>query len=347
MRSDKGKYSRVAELVNQWLEIHQGETFDLDIICRQLQLAERENRQYVAIELARKVTQNKLEKTNRRYRHVDTNIKLINWYSLSGPPKYVNIIWPRGRGGVPGGLESIGGMGGKGEGGDNSKFGFDGHICVSPKDIIVIAGVSNMGKTLFCLNFLWENMDAFPCTLMGNEYEANKFARRVKRMDWKNPLKENGTPKFELIERHTDWKDIIRPDNVNIIDWINLGDNFYQIGTIIEGIQAKLNNGIALISLQKDEGRGLAVGGHFSEDLSSVYFVIDKGRIAVRKVKEWYDCNPNDDIYGFDIANGGTQFRNIRRIKKCAVCHTTGIYRGTKCQNCMGSGYVDAPNEEK
>ena len=159
-------------------------------------------------------------------------------------------------------------------------------------------------------------------------------------MTWKEPLK-NGKPKFELIERHDNWKDIIRPDNVNIIDWINLGDNFYQIGTVIEGIQAKLNKGIALISLQKDESKALAVGGHFSEDLSSVYFVIDKGRLTVKKVKEWYDHNPNGEMFRFDIANGGTQFRNIQKIKKCPVCYASGVHRMVKCDTCEGSGYID------
>ena len=37
----------------------------------------------------------------------------------------------------------------------------------------------------------------------------------------------------------------LEPDNINIIDWTQLGDNFYRIGMIIDGIQSKLRNGIA------------------------------------------------------------------------------------------------------
>ena len=39
------KYGRVSRLVDDWLLLHKGETFDLDLICRQLQAVTREGRQ--------------------------------------------------------------------------------------------------------------------------------------------------------------------------------------------------------------------------------------------------------------------------------------------------------------
>lgn len=317
-----GTYKKIAALLEQWVENHKGETFDLDTVYRQLQIFNRENRNYITTILSKLVHKGVLEKTNRIYRYIDNTCKHIDWVSAS-ENNTLDVHWPYG-------IK------------DNSKFGFDGRVIVSPGDIIVIAGTSNMGKTAFCLNFLWENMDSFPCTLMGNEYTAGKFKRRVKRMDWKNPLKEDGSPKFELIERRSGWKDIIRPNNINIIDWVNLEDNFYQIGKVIEGIQEPLDGGIALISIQKDETKQMGLGGHFSEDLASFYLLVDYQRLTIRKVKEWKEWNPNKKIYGFEISDGGTKFHNIRQIIKCKQCWGSGHTKGGECDKCQGTGYVDA-----
>ncbi len=318
----KPTFKKIGALVDGWLNLHRGETFDLDLICRQLQIQERDNRQLVAIKLAYEVDHQRLEKLNRSYTTIDKTLELIDWVNASDQGT-LPIKWPWGHE-------------------DNSQFGFDGHVIVNPGDIIVVAGVSNMGKTAFCLNLLWENMDSFPCLLMGNEYAPVKFKRRAKRMDWANPLKEDGTPKFTLVKRRDGWKNIIEPDYINIIDWINLGDNFYQIGTIIEGIQAKLKGGIAVISLQKSEGKNLGTGGHFSEDLSSLYLLVDFERLTVRKCKEWFEHNPNGETYGFKIVDGGAKFHNIRSVVKCKKCWGSGNTKAGKCEECFGSGYTDA-----
>ena len=317
-----GAYKKISILVDDWLQIHKGESFDLDLICRQLEIRERDNRKLVAIKLAYEVKRgDRLEKLNRIYNTIDNTVKYIDWVNVSNvEPLKINF---------PYGIE------------DNSQFSFDDHVSISPGDIVVIAGNSNMGKTTWCLNLLWENMDTFPCTLMGNEYTKGKFKRRVSRMTWKSPLKEDGTPKFELIERRERWKDIIRPDNINIIDWIMLGDNFYQIGMIIDGIQSKLRNGIAVISLQKDPAKTRGRGGTFSEDLASLYLAIDYQRLTVVKAKEWQGMNPNGKMYGFDIVDGGTKFHNIREVKKCPKCFGNSPVKGYKCETCQGRGYVD------
>ena len=321
-----GQYQKVASLVREWTEIHKGESFDLDTICRQLQIQERANRKYVAIELSKIVGKGTLEKVTSPihkpiYRYIDNTCKFIDWVNAS-ESDVLDIKWPYG-------IE------------DDTRFGFDGRAKISPGDIVVIAGTSNMGKSAFCQNFLWENMDTFPCTLMGNEYTPGKFKRRVSRMTWKEPVDGNGKAKFELIERREGWKDIIRPDNINIIDWINLSDKFYEIGKIIEDIQARLHKGIAVIALQKDEHKSRGLGGGFSEHLSSLYLAIDYERLTIIKAKEWTEWNPNGKIYGFAIVDGGTKFHNIRLIRKCKVCWGSGHSKGGQCEPCQGTGYAD------
>jgi len=316
-------YQYVSRLVEKWLSLHKGETFDLDTICRQLAITNREDRHRVVVRLFHAVESDLLKKSGRLYTYIDKTFKLIEWWK--GPEDdHLAIRWPWGHQ-------------------DNSGFGFAETVSISQGDVIMIAGLSNMGKTAFCLNLLLENMDMYPCTLMGNEYKPSKFRRRIEKMDWVNPMKEDGSPKFELIERYEKWADIIRPDNINIIDWINLGDNFYQIGRILEDIQERLKKGIAVISIQKSEGKALGLGGGFSEHLASLYLVLDFEKLTVRKAKEWANGpNPNGQMYGFEIIDGGSKFHHIREIKPCKACFSTGKSRGQKCGECGGKGTVDA-----
>ena len=319
-----GAYRKIALLLSEYLQIHKGESFTLDMICRELKIVERDNRKYVAIELSRRVKSEELEKVSNShptlYRYIDNTYKLVDWVNVSDTPP-IDLKFPVGA--------------------DDSRFGFDGHVVISPKDIIIGAGLSNMGKTTLAHNILWENMDDYHCTLMGNELDASKFKRRVSNMTWHEPLNEQGLPKFDLIERYDNWKDIIKPDDINIIDWINLNDNFYRIGSIIEGIKMKLDKGIAVIILQKDQNKSLGMGGGFSEHLASLYLTIDYNRLTVRKIKEWKDINTNGKVFGFEIINHGTQFNNIRPLVRCPYCFGYGKKKNLPCENCLGSGWAD------
>ncbi len=324
-RLTTGAYKRVDSLVKACVDAQELDRFDLDSICRHLQVFERQNRHYVSTSLGKLVNQGKLEKLSSGahfyYKYVNNNKRIINWNDVDSD-NTLPIRWP---------CSHL----------DCSEFGFSQSIVVSQGDLIVVAGVSNMGKTTFAQNFLFENMDAFDCQMMVNEYNPGKFKRRVQKMTWGNPFRENGEPKFTLVERHEDWKYAIEPDQVNIIDWINISDgDFYKIGGIMEGIQGKLRKGIALIVLQKNEAKDLGTGGQFSEHLASVYFNIDKNRLSVRKIKEYNGHNPNGKIWGFDI-DGGTDFHFIRELKPCPKCHSRCLVNKIDCLDCHSTGYVD------
>ena len=318
---EDGIDKKVAPKVDEWLVYHKGERFDLDTICRQLDAKNAIHRHSVVKRLSRLVKQGKLEKNDRQYTLINKTCTYIEWTGAD-PTKTLNLEWPRG-------VQ------------DGTRFGFDGHVTIRPGHVIVVAGISNFGKTAFALNFLWANMDRFPCTLMGNEYTPETFKARVTKMDWADPLFPSGKPKFELIERRERWKDIIRPDNINIIDWINLGDAFYQIGTIIDGIQSQLKGGLALIVLQKDEGKNLGRGGGFTRDLATLYLSIDKGRMMCEKAKEWTrGYNPNGKSWAFQIEEG-VRFHDIREVRVCYSCAGTGTTRKGDCERCYGKGYIE------
>ena len=158
-------------------------------------------------------------------------------------------------------------------------------------------------------------------------------------------------PKFDLIERHGDWRYAIDPDALNIIDWVGLGDNFWEIRQVMEGIQDTLRGGVAVIVLQKTEGKALGEGGTFSEQRASIYLNIDSGVLTVRKIKETKHNRYFDGLsYGFDIVDSGAGLSNIREVKKCSACSGTGekYEKGEgkiQCPDCKGTGWKNKPKE--
>lgn len=318
-------YKNISLVVDKWLEVHIGETFDLDTICRQIDAKDRDHRQMVAIKLAYEVKHQKLEKLNRIYKYVNKDIEIIDWASASEKAA-VPFTWPRGR--------------------DGSKFPFDGHLTMRPTDLIVLAGVSNMGKSAFCKNIVWENMDDWNgrLTYMVNEYQPARFKKSANLMVWNTPFNSDGTLKFVMVMRDSDWQYAIQPDHLNVIDWISMDSDFFKIGTIIKAIQTKLRDGIAVIVIQKGEGRDLGTGGQFSEHFASYYLAVDQGRVLFKKAKEYNGVNPNGKMYGFDLAEG-VYFNNLRQVQKCGQCAGTGEKydrnAGGKiiCISCDGKGY--------
>ncbi len=87
-------YREVSKRIDEWLDIHDGETFDLDIVCRHLEIASAEGRKQAANKLRNEVLKGRLEKSNRIYRYINNNINYINWYEGGMGETYFDLIFP-------------------------------------------------------------------------------------------------------------------------------------------------------------------------------------------------------------------------------------------------------------
>jgi hypothetical protein len=330
IESKDGINATITKLLEEWLTYHKDETFDLDTICRQLECTSRDARTAISKRLSRLVSQKILEKTNRIYRYVVIDKKILDWHNAK--EEYFPLALPSNH-----------------NPGDLSYFGFSDAVKVEPGSLVVVAGSTNAGKSALCRNLLWDNMHSIHCQYLSSETTGAAFRRYANRMVWANPMNGEGKPVFELIERYRNYQDIIVPDGLNIIDWLNIeSGEWYRIGTEMQKIKEKLASGIAIIAIQKDPGKEVGRGGTFSNELASLYLTIDYDKphnlnwITVKKAKEWMgDHDPNGRIYGFEITDYGTQFSNIREIHKCTGCYGTGKTRGGECMACSGIGWVD------
>lgn len=287
-----------------------GRYFDLTNMDAELGIKTPEQKQARKQAIYRFKTDGLIEphpKIDGKYRYINRDAEKLDWLNAD-PNNTLNLRWPHDAEGNCFGLENV---------------------KIYPGSVIVIAGVSNMGKTTFCIGFMLENMDDYHCIYMSNELGNEEFKARMDKYEWVELLKEDGIPKFEAVIRYDNYQDIIQPDAINIIDYLDPGENPYTIGIMIDQIKQKLSGGkgIALIAIQKGvttittkngvihQSKEYGVGGQFSEHRARLVLHIDMGVLWVKKCKSWHTSNPNNKRYSFEIGNHGAAFLNIKEMK--------------------------------
>lgn len=240
---------------------------------------------------------------------------------------------------------------------DNTSFRWEEMVNISPGDLILIGGVSNYGKSCLALNYLAENIDSHDCLLMGNEYTtldgmpSPKFKRRLDDMSWVKWFKTSGEPKFQLLPVRSDFDSYVEKGKLNIIDWINMPENPYLIGRVLEDIKANLGDGVAIVVVQKSRTSELGVGGQFTEHFADLYLTIDpyadwQSRVTVGKVKD-AKGRATGRGWAFKIEDSGANLADIHEITRCPNCYGKGSTQKGRCNDCDGVGWVEMGTESR
>ena len=181
-------------------------------------------------------------------------------------------------------------------------FGIEHYFKTYPGNIIALAGAADAGKTAFLLNLIRLNMSDFSIYYQTSEMGAEELASRLEKFedialqDWN----------FQAEERSRDFADVIRPDCLNIIDYLELAGDFYMVADYLRQIHSKLASGIAIVALQKKRNAELGRGGDFGLEKPRLYLTMDAGKLTIQKAKNWVDpsINPNGLSLNFKIVNG-------------------------------------------
>lgn len=176
------------------------------------------------------------------------------------------------------------------------------HVHLFPGNIVVVAGAKNAGKTAFVLNFIRLNMDQFPTYYWCSEMSREELGYRLGLFpdisidDWH----------FEALERASDFEDVIVPDCINVVDYLEMTDELYRVNTHLTNISHKIGTGLAIVAIQKKEGAKYGRGQEFSAEKPKLYLSMDEGRISIVKGKSWAqrNLNPNGLRASFTIADG-------------------------------------------
>jgi len=264
----------LAKEVEEWVCLQDGYFFSTDVV-NSLQLSTREEKKNLWIILRRLCEESIIEKHGTKsgqYRLLNTEINRIDF--LNASDENVLLLWP---------------------------FEIEKYALLYPGNICIVAGTSNAGKTALLLNFVNMNMDKFKIRYQSSEMGESELKRRLS--FFSTPLQE--FKKVEWIDRAKDWWDLVEPEAINIIDYMEIHEEHYKISGWIKKIFDKLTTGIAILALQKPAGRQLGVGGSSTLDKSRLYLSVDFDKITMVKAKNWAtNINPNGLSISYELHQG-------------------------------------------
>jgi hypothetical protein len=195
-------------------------------------------------------------------------------------------------------------------------FELEKFIRILPKSLIILAGSSGAGKTALLYNIVYMNMNDFEIHLFSNsEMGEMQIEERFNAID---PDIPDPLP-FETWRREDNFADVIKPDAINVIDYLDLDNEVFLIGYELKKIIQKLNEGVAIVAIQKPPGRDLGYGAGYSVKSASLYLSMDgpkgkgPGKLKIVKARERAisDVDPLNKTWGFRLDNRGANFIDI------------------------------------
>lgn len=278
--------------VREWVLGAYG-TFCLQDISNALAIKDRLEAKNLSKILSRLADEGLCERVpgrNGQYRKIEADCPEVDWRGTL--PEPLPIRWP---------------------------FQIENLVKTYPKNIAVIAGEPNAGKTALLLNFALLNQDTCNVHYFSSEMGPEEMKVRTELfgpfVQWK----------FHFYERSTNFADVIKPNDINIVDFMEIHDNFYEIGGWLKAIFDRLDRGMALVAIQKNPGSDVGRGGYLSLEKPRLYLSLsneDQGHILkIKKGKNWTQptINPNGLYVRFRLVNGcnlPTEFTWKREVPK-------------------------------
>lgn len=264
----------IAQEVRDWVLLTSGD-FLLTLVDKELDLLTRVDKLARAQAFQRLMEEGIVERASGRrghFRTVSQDVEPIDFIHATG--ETLDVTWPLG-------IESL--------------------VQTMPGNIIIVAGAANSGKTAFMLNVVRENQHKFDVHYFSSEMAGSEFRKRLSKFD--DMALEDW--KFKPWDRSVDFADVIRPDGLNIIDYLELHDNFWLVGQMLKAIYDKLKKGIAVVGLQKNPGQDAGLGGQRSLEKARLALALDAGECRIVKAKNWAtDENPNGLVQNFKLVGG-------------------------------------------
>lgn len=152
---------------------------------------------------------------------------------------------------------------------------------VMPGNLIVVAGSPDAGKSAFLLNIIKRNVDRWQCHYFNSEMGPEELRKRLD-LFGDFPRKHRN---FHAYERSCDFADVIRTGKytLNLIDYLELSDEFYKVSKLMSDIHRGLNGAVAIVAIQTKTGTDMPLGGQRA---------LEKARLAI-SLKAGSKAEPN------------------------------------------------------
>ncbi|MBU0906727.1 MAG: bifunctional DNA primase/polymerase [Nanoarchaeota archaeon] len=271
----------LSQEIEDWLCLQDGYFLSTDVY-QSLQVSTREDKKNVWIILKRLCDKGLIEKHGTKsgqYRKISNEIEPINWYDAN-EKDHISVQYP---------------------------LNLHDYVLTLPKNIVIIAGSKDAGKTCFLLNIACLNRDgSLPVKYFSSEMGEVEMKKRLVKLSnrLQIDLKEIKN-KISWIDRSANYADVIYPEALNIIDFLEITKDFYEVGDMVKNIYHKLTTGVAVIGIQKPSSRDMPIGGEKGLEKARVAIAIDNSRAKILVGKNWAtDSNPRGLECSFKIIDG-------------------------------------------
>lgn len=264
----------LADRVREWVVSTDGVFLSSDV-AKDLDLSSRVDRKNCSKILTRLCDDSVIERAGERrgrYRVVDADCEVVDWQSA--PETTIDLRWP---------------------------LALEEYVETLPGNIIVIAGEQNAGKTAFLLETVRMNMARHDIWYFTSEMGDAELRKRLRKFDI--PLDQW---RFNARSRAYNVHDVIRPDAVNIIDFLEIHDEFWKVGSMLKKVHDRLAGGVAIVAMQKNRDTLMGRGGAMGLEKPRLYLALSPGELTIVKGKHWAreNVNPNGKVFNFRLVDG-------------------------------------------
>lgn len=174
-------------------------------------------------------------------------------------------------------------------------------------NIIIFAGAKDAGKTAISLNTAYENRTNWNVHYFNSEMGSAELRKRLSMSDYTIGQWQEG---ITFYSRAHSFHDVIKPgtENLNIIDFFEIHDEYYKIGMDLKAIHDRLKGAVCIVNLQKKHP-GIDVpplGSWRALEVCRVCLSIDYQLVKIKIAKNWRDsrANPRDKTKIFKLIDG-------------------------------------------
>ena len=282
------KESNTTDATKSWVEQQDG-WFDANQLDKELGLItpqQKSNRRKVIMRLKEQGVVEANRSQSGKYRFINTEVDKIDWQNADASQRL------------------------------NVKWAFPIHeLCyLVPGNIVVVAGSSDSGKTALLLDFTARNLYDYNINYFSSEMGEVELKGRIDLFEQAGITPVCDWAEVNFMERSRDFADVVEPNKINIIDYLEMNDNFFAVGGTILSIWEKLaGTGLAVIAIQKEPKADLGRGGQFSMEKARLYLTMDYNKLTIKKGKNRMNpaVNPNNRSWTFQNIWGGCKFLNI------------------------------------
>ena len=281
-------------IVEEWVSLVKGK-FNVREIWNEVGIESPEGKSHLRVILGRLEDKGIIAANGGggNYRKLDTDLVQVEWRTAD-PGNIVPLAWP---------------------------FGLEKYALIYPKNVAIVAGSKQEGKTTLLYNFIRLNMYKYQIDLFNSETGAEQMHDRF--VDLGIPL----DAPVNVYERYDNFADVIKPDRISVVDYLDLNSEFYLAGAEIDAIFRKLTTGIVVIGMQippptvtfvkgvrKVIDRDYAYGGGTTAKRAFIYVSMSSRRLKLRHAKKpaQKNINPENMMWSYEFDENG-QFSNIER----------------------------------